>query len=267
MTILDKIIENKYKETEERKSLYPVKLLERSIFFSTKPVSLKYYLQREELSGIIAEFKRKSPSKGMINEYAKIDKISIGYMRGGASALSVLTDKDFFGGSSKDLEIARQLNYCPILRKDFIIDEYQIIESKSIGADVILLIAAVLDENKIIQLAKTAKSLGLEVILEIHSEDEIKKIHDCIDIVGVNNRDLNTFDVNVETSVKLSSKITDDFIKISESGISNPETIIKLKGLGYKGFLIGETFMKTANPEDTCASFVRELKCYSKIND
>ena len=263
MSILDKIIQNKFKETEERKSLYPVKLLERSIYFETKPVSLKHYILRPDKNGIIAEFKRKSPSKGMINEYASIEKISIGYMQAGASALSILTDKEFFGGKSEDLTIARKLNYCPILRKDFIIDEYQIIESKSIGADAILLIAAILDKQKVKLFTETAKSLGLEVIIEIHSEDELDAINEKADIIGVNNRDLKSFEVNTNISKKLAEKISSDFLKIAESGISNPQTIYELRSFGYKGFLIGEAFVKTSSPENACAGFIKELKCYN----
>lgn len=262
MTILDNIIKQKYAEVEERKSLYPVKLLERSLYFETKPVSLKHYVLREDKAGIIAEFKRKSPSKGLINEYAAIDKISIGYMQAGASALSILTDKEFFGGKSEDLTIARQLNYCPILRKDFIIDEYQIIESKSIGADAILLIAAVLDKKTIVQFVKTAKTLGLEVLLEIHSEEEIQKIDEFVDLVGVNNRDLKSFATDIETSKRLSAFIPEKYIKVSESGISSAAAIVELRSYGYKGFLIGESFMRSSNPEDTCASFIREVKCF-----
>ena len=145
MNILDQIIEHKRKETEERKSLYPVRLLEQSIYFGTKPVSLCHYIRRRDKSGIIAEIKRKSPSKGVINAYVSVERTSIGYMQAGASALSVLTDKQFFGGSNDDLTVARKFNFCPILRKDFTLDEYQIVEAKSIGADAILLIAAALD--------------------------------------------------------------------------------------------------------------------------
>ena len=261
MSILDKIIQHKIKETEERKSLYPVKLLERSIYFETKPVSLKHYILRKDKEGIIAEFKHKSPSKGMINEYASVEKVSIGYMQSGASALSILTETEFFGGKSTDLTQARQLNFCPILRKDFIVDEYQVIESKSIGADAILLIAAVLDKAKISSLTKTAKSLGLEIVFEVHSADELEKVDESIDIIGVNNRDLKTFVVNIDTSKKLSEKIPAGFIRISESGISEATNIIELKKFGFNGFLIGETFMRSSDPEHACAAIIREIKC------
>src|SRR6187549_2619245 len=165
MNILDQIIEHKRKEVEERKSLYPAKLLEKSIYFGTQPVSMKKYIQRKDLTGIIAEFKRKSPSKGIINAHASVERTSIGYMQAGASALSVLTDKNFFGGSNEDLTIARKFNFCPIIRKDFTIDEYQIVEAKSIGADAILLIAAVLEPEDSKKLTAVAHALGLEVLL------------------------------------------------------------------------------------------------------
>ncbi|MFW6290286.1 MAG: indole-3-glycerol phosphate synthase TrpC, partial [Mariniphaga sp.] len=249
----------KYKEVEERKSLYPLKLLERSIYYPTKPVSLKNYLLRQDKSGIIAEFKRKSPSKGMINAYADVEKVTVGYMQAGASALSVLTDQEYFGGKSEDLTTARKFNYCPILRKDFMVDEYQVIEAKSIGADVILLIAAALDKDMVCQLARLAKSLGMEVLFEIHHEEELEKLCPEIDIVGVNNRNLKTFEVDINTSVDLSSIIPDDFLKISESGISKPETIVNLKKHGFQGFLMGESFMKTSRPHEACQLFIKKL--------
>src|SRR5918993_1938530 len=169
MNILDQIIEHKRKEVSERKELYPIKFLEQSIFFGTQPVSLKRYIQREDKSGIIAELKRKSPSKGVINPHVSVERTSIGYMQAGASALSVLTDKNLFGGSNEDLTMARKFNFCPILRKDFTIDEYQIIEAKSIGADAILLIAAALDAPRLKTLASFAHTFGLEVLLEVHN--------------------------------------------------------------------------------------------------
>ena len=174
MDILEKIIAHKYREVEERKSLYPVKLLEQSIFFASPVVSLKKYVQRKDKSGIIAEFKRKSPSKGVINSAASVERTSIGYMQAGASALSILTDKEFFGGTSDDLTTARKFNFCPILRKDFVVNEYQIIEAKSIGADAILLIAAALTPARLSELAKVAKGLGLEVLMEVHTKEELQ---------------------------------------------------------------------------------------------
>jgi indole-3-glycerol phosphate synthase len=177
MSILTDIIAHKKKEVEERKSLYPVKLLEKSVFFQSPGVSLKKYLLRTDKTGIIAEIKRKSPSKGMINKYISVERTSIGYMQAGASALSILTDTEFFGGKNEDLITARKFNYCPILRKDFMVDEYQIVESKSIGADVILLLANVLDPVRVNELACLAKSLGMEVLLEVREAGELAALN------------------------------------------------------------------------------------------
>jgi indole-3-glycerol phosphate synthase len=261
--ILDEIIAYKRKEMEEKKSLYPVKLLERSLCFKTQPVSLKKYLLRKDLSGIIAEFKRKSPSKGMLNAYADAEKTTLSYMQAGASALSVLTDEKFFGGKNADLESARRVNYCPVLRKDFVVDEYQIVEAKSIGADAILLIAAVLTKEEINKFSAFAFSLGLEVLLEIHSEKEIEKISQnvgtAIQLVGINNRDLTTFVVDVNRSFELKSKLSNELTLISESGISDPKVVNDLRSAGFSGFLIGETFMKTPDPGKACANFISQL--------
>jgi indole-3-glycerol phosphate synthase len=261
MNILDKIVEYKRKEVEERKSLYPVKLLEQSIYFGTQPVSMKKYIQRDTLTGIIAEFKRKSPSKGVINAYAPVERTTIGYMQAGASALSVLTDKPSFGGSNEDLTLARKYNFCPIIRKDFTIDEYQIIEAKSIGADAILLIAAILTPEDAEQLCSFAHSLGMEVLLEVHDEAELKMHREVgADLIGVNNRNLKTFEVSIDTSKRLASLIPDSVVKVSESGISDPRTIVELRKYGYEGFLMGENFMKHSHPEKAAREFVRELK-------
>jgi indole-3-glycerol phosphate synthase len=261
MNILDEIIAHKRKEVEERRGLYPIKLLEQSIYFQTQPVSMRKYIQRDDLTGIIAEFKRKSPSKGTINAYAPVERTSIGYMQAGASALSVLTDKHFFGGSSDDLVSARKFNFCPIIRKDFTIDEYQIVEAKSIGADAILLIAAVLEPKRSKTLTDFAHSFGLEVLLEVHNEDELRQnLGVGADLVGVNNRNLKTFKVDVNTSKRLADLIPSTAIKVSESGISSPETIIELKQFGYEGFLMGENFMKHSRPERSAREFVNELR-------
>jgi len=265
MNILDTILEQKRKEVEERKSLYPTKLLEQSIFFVSQTVSMKKYIQRPDKSGIIAEFKRKSPSKGVINSHASVERTTIGYMQAGASALSVLTDKNFFGGSSEDLMMARKFNFCPIIRKDFTIDEYQIIEAKSIGADAILLIAAALEPARLKTLAAFAKSLGLEVLLEVHDRTELEaNLEAQPDMFGVNNRSLKTFDVSIEVSKQLAPLIPKEIVKVSESGISNPETIIELKGFGYEGFLMGENFMKHSRPEKVCKEFIDKLNSLQK---
>lgn len=248
-------------EVEDRKSLYPKQLLERSIFFSSPTVSLSKYLLREDKNGIIAEIKKQSPSLGLINKYANIEKISIGYMQAGASALSVLTDKTFFGGSSEDLITARKFNFCPILRKEFIVDEYQILESKSIGADAILLIAAVLSKEQIVQYTNVAQSLGLEVLLELHGPDEIDKLYEKVNVVGVNNRNLKTMLIDINQSINMIELLPKNMIKISESGIDSVATIIKLKSFGYHGFLIGSQFMKHSQPDLACKQFINELNC------
>lgn len=261
MNILDKILAHKTKEVADRKALFPEKLLETSIYFGTTPLSMRKYLLREDKNGVIAELKRKSPSKGVINKHLNVERTSIGYMQAGASGLSVLTDTEFFGGKNEDLKTARKYNYCPILRKDFIIDEYQIIEAKSIGADCILLIAAALEPARLKELAAFAKQLGLEVLFEVHDEEEYHRaINEHVDLVGVNNRDLRTFEVSLETSKQLAKVISPDFVKVSESGIASPLAIIQLEEHGYKGFLMGEQFMKNAQPEKACAKFISELR-------
>ncbi len=259
MNILETIIAHKIKEVSGKKELYPVKLLEKSMHFGVPCVSLKKYLQRKDKVGIIAEIKRRSPSKGMIHQYANIEQISIGYMQAGASALSVLTDTEFFGGKSEDLMIARKFNYCPILRKDFTIDEYQIVEAKSIGADAILLLANVLKQDQIKNFTALAHSLGLEVLLEIHEESELPFYDNDIDLVGINNRNLKTFEVDLNTSIRLSKLLPKEAIKISESGIEQASDVIILKQAGFAGFLIGETFMKHARPEKACLNMVKAV--------
>lgn len=260
MNILDEIIAHKYKEVEERRSLFPTKLLEKSQYFNSQTISLKKYLLREDKLGIIAEIKKKSPSKGIINAHVNIERTSIGYMQAGASALSVLTDQTYFGGKNEDLTTARKYNFCPILRKDFVVDEYQIIEAKSIGADAILLIAAALTAEKLRTLAAFARSLGLETLVEVHNQEELdKSLNDDIVLVGVNNRNLKTFEVNINTSIDLAAKIPNQFVKISESGIQEPETIVKLKTHGFQGFLMGERFMASGRPEKSCARFIEAL--------
>ena len=261
MNILDKILQHKRKEVEERKNLQPVKVLEQSISFARQTISLRDYIQRDDKSGIITEFKRKSPSKGDININALVEATTIGYAQAGASALSVLTDHQFFGGNNEDLIAARKHNAIPILRKDFTIDEYQIIEAKSIGADAILLIAAALEPKRLRQLASFAKTLGLEVLLEVHDKEELQANLDAQpDLLGVNNRSLKTFDVSIEVSRQLSSLIPKDAVKVSESGISDPKNIIELKQYGYEGFLMGENFMKETNPGEACKIFIEKLK-------
>lgn len=260
MSILDDIVVHKMEDIKKRQELIPVKLLEQSIYFNTPCVSLKQYIKRPDKLGIIAEIKRKSPSKGAINPYVSIERTSIGYMQAGASAISVLTDEHFFGGKNEDLSTARKFNYCPILRKDFMLNEYQIIEARSIGADAILLIAAVLQPDVLKKLAQFARSLGLEVLMEVHNKAELDShMNEFVDVVGVNNRNLKTFEVSIQTSLDLLASMPSDVVRISESGISDPATVVQLRKAGFDGFLIGEHFMQHSRPELACARFIEEI--------
>ena len=258
MNILDTIIEHKRTEVLLNKALRPVEVLERKPFFSRETLSLREFLLDPRKTGIITEFKRRSPSKGAINENADVIDVTAEYVRGGASGLSVLTDERFFGGSIEDMDKARQ-NSIPILRKDFMIDEYQLLEAKAFGADVILLIAACLTPAAVKKLAVFARSLGLEVLLEIHNEEELGHICEETELVGVNNRDLKTFTVDVERSIRLLGKIPPEKIMIAESGISRVDTIVRLKKSGFHGFLIGENFMKEKNPGIAFQDFAAHL--------
>jgi len=258
--ILNEIYAHKVREVAERRSLYPSKLLERSIYFPTKPVSLKDYIRHDDKSGIIAEYKTRSPSKGLINDYAGVAQVTLGYMQAGASALSILTDQKYFGGSLENLKTARRENYCPILQKDFIVEDYQILEAKAYGADAILLIAALLSKRRIRELSGFARELGLEVLLEIHDASELKKIHSAVDLVGINNRNLKTFDVHADHSLQLAQRVPDHLMKIAESGIDHPQTAYELLRGGFDGLLIGEAFMKHLRPGKACASFIRQLR-------
>ena len=260
MNILDQIAADKIIEVEERKKKMPSTEFEMMPGFSRKCISLSERLKSSR-SGLITEFKKKSPSIPDLNLQADVKKITSGYKAAGASGISVLTDGKYFGGSMDDLFAARKEVNIPILRKDFMVDQYQIIESKAIGADVILLIAALLSKEEIEILSKKAKELGLEVLLEVHNEDELKKsIMPSIDMIGVNNRNLKTFEVDINLSKDLSAKIPDDFVKISESGISSTEAIRELKQFGYQGFLVGANFMKTEDPAKSAADFIKELE-------
>jgi len=259
MNILDEIIQYKRSEVKDRKAKSDHTALEADPFFARKTLSLKKFLMDEQRTGIIAEFKRKSPSRGIIHGNADIASITSAYCKYGASGLSVLTDEHFFGGATEDLVNAR-FNEVPILRKDFIIDEYQVVEAKAMGADVVLLIAACLSVTEVRALASLAKSLQLEVLLEVHNEQELQHLCDEIDLVGVNNRDLKTFTVNIERSVELSELIPAGKVRIAESGINDVQTIHRLKEYGFNGFLIGEHFMKESDPAIAFASFVNQLK-------
>lgn len=259
MDILSKIVADKYKEVDLKKSLIPAKQLEASVLFGRETVSLANAL-RNSSTGIIAEHKRRSPSKDTINQKTNVGQVAIGYEKAGVCGMSVLTDIKYFGGSLEDLLLARASVKMPLLRKEFIINEYQILEAKSHGADVILLIAAILSKEEIKAFSKLAKSIGLDVLLEVHNEEELhKSIMPSLDMLGVNNRNLKTFEVSLETSKALSALIPDDFVKVSESGISSIEAIKDLKQYGYQGFLIGENFMKTENPGKSAAEFIKKL--------
>lgn len=260
MNILDKIVERKKQVVQKMKDQYGINELEASPLFSRDCFSLSDALRRQDSTGIIAEFKRRSPSKGVINNHSQIEDVVAAYEKLGAAGISVLTDEEFFGGGNPDLVTARNAVTIPLLRKDFIIDEYQLLEAKAIGADVILLIAACLSPGEVKRLAAIAKGLGLEILLELHDENELGHICEDTGIVGINNRDLKTFEVNLERSLRLAEKIPVGKIKIAESGISSVETIRMLKENGFNGFLIGENFMKEENPGKAFGCFASKLK-------
>lgn len=265
MSILDTIVARKKEEVAERKKRLSLAELKQSPFFRRDTLSLSQALRSAD-PGIIAEFKQKSPSKGIINGQADVAETTQGYVKAGAAALSVLTDIDFFAGSDGNLCIARAHNQVPILRKDFMIDEYQITEAKALGADAILLIAAILPPPRALVLAQHAHQLGLEVLLEVHNETELQQtalsevISPFVDVVGVNNRNLKTFETSIETSIQLADLMPDQTVKISESGINDPANIRTLMDHGYQGFLIGEYFMKQPNPAQACDDFIQRIK-------
>lgn len=259
MDILTKIVNDKRIEVNLRKQLIPIKQLEHSILFERETVSLAKKLKASN-TGIIAEHKRRSPSKQIINHDLNVFDVAKGYEDAGVCGMSVLTDGKYFGGSLDDLLTARASSNLPLLRKEFIIDSYQIIEAKAYGADVILLIAAILTKEEIKTFSELAKSLNLDVLLEVHNEAELhKSIMPSLDMLGVNNRNLKTFEVSLETSKQLSDLIPNDFVKVSESGISSIQAIKTLQPYGYKGFLIGENFMKTNNAGESAKQFIKTL--------
>lgn len=257
--ILDKIVATKKKEVENAKQKISIYQLENSAYFNERTYSLSKMINNS-LTGIIAEHKRKSPSKDVINNSLQIENVVSSYQNAGASGISVLTDNVYFGGSLEDLLITKSNVQIPILRKEFIIDEYQIVEAKAHGADVILLIAAILSQKEIKKLSELAQSLGLEVLLEVHNQEELdKSLMPSLNMIGVNNRNLKTFEVSLETSRKLAKNIPNEFVKISESGISCVKNVKELQNYGYKGFLMGEHFMKTNNPGETLQTFINQL--------
>ncbi|MDD3040332.1 indole-3-glycerol phosphate synthase TrpC [Bacteroides sp.] len=257
--VLSEIIANKRFEVDLQKQAISLEQLQEGIGDIPPGRSMKQALS-SSTSGIIAEFKRRSPSKGWIKQEARPEDIVPSYVTAGASALSILTDEKFFGGSLKDIRAVRSLVETPILRKDFIIDEYQLYQAKIVGADAVLLIAAALHPDKCRQLTEEAHTLGLEVLLEIHSTEELSYINKEIDMVGINNRNLGTFVTDVENSFRLAGQLPQDTVLISESGISNPEVVKRLQAAGFRGFLIGETFMKTPQPGETLQSFLQSIQ-------
>jgi indole-3-glycerol phosphate synthase len=230
--------------------------------FSRTVFSLKKSLLEVGSTGIIAEFKRQSPSKGIINDTATIAEVTHGYLSANVAAQSILTDTSFFGGSMADLMEARILNQQkPILRKDFIVDGFQIVEAKAIGADVILLIASCLTSEELKNYGNLAADLGMEVLYEVHTQEDLDKINDLDKkLIGINNRNLKTFEVDLEHSIKLANQIPDTCVKISESGISDPRIISGLKEYGFQGFLIGENFMNQEHPGEACQEFINQIR-------
>lgn len=260
-TILDEIVSNRRKEVNSLKNSFPLSEVKILIDFNYKCNSLCKALTINGASGIIAEFKRRSPSKGIINDKLSPEVVTKGYVDAGVSGLSVLTDEKYFGGKSADLLEAREANpFIPILRKDFMIDEYQIYEARMLKADVILLIAAVLERGTISDFTSIAHELGMEVLLELHDESELEKIDTRVDMIGINNRNLKDFSVNLDRSIKLLEKLPINTVKISESGLSDPEMVKHLYEKGFRGFLMGENFMKTNNPAEACRDFILKLK-------
>ena len=261
MTILDKIIAHKKEEITRLKKEVSLEKLVKSPVFKRTPISLRKSLSRSGSTGIIAEFKRQSPSKGMINEAVSVTDVTQAYLEAGVAAQSILTDQHFFGGNIVDLMHARTVNdQLPILRKDFIIDGFQIVEAKAIGADAILLIAACLTQEELANYTLLAEDLGLEILYEVHTRAELDKLPPGALIIGINNRNLQTFEVDLEHSIELAAQLPDACLKVSESGISDPKIITGLKAYGFDGFLIGEHFMKTTDPGAACQQFINQMR-------
>ena len=276
MDILSEIIAHKRTEVELQKQSVSPEQLREQVQKLMGSSSVARHSMRQALAssptGIIAEFKRRSPSKGWIYETAKAEEIPAAYETAGASALSILTDEKFFGGSLRDISTARPLVDIPILRKDFIIDEYQLLQARIVGADAVLLIAACLTQKECTTLTTQAHALGLEVLLEIHNPSELPYINKEVDMLGVNNRNLGTFVTDVKNSFRIARQLQQAIgskkgasdvrnmpILVSESGISHPETIRSLRAAGFRGFLIGEAFMKTDHPGDTLKDFISPI--------
>jgi indole-3-glycerol phosphate synthase len=260
MNILETIVERKRIEVAERKQLKPLDQIKADACYTRTTISLVEGLSKPNASGIIAEFKRKSPSKGVINDRVDPVEVTRAYQAAGASAVSILTDAYFFGGDDQDVLRARQVLDIPILRKEFIIDEYQVHEAKALGADLILLIAACLSKEEVVRLSTLARSLGLEVLLELHDEDELEHVCETIDLVGINNRSLKTFDVNIARSLRMAGQLPKNKLKVAESGIDDPAQVKLFRENGYSAFLIGENFMKTNDPGMALNEFRNQIE-------
>lgn len=269
MTILDRIIDQKRIEVAQRRAMVSEQLLMQEPLFGRQPISACAAIRAIGSTGIIAEFKRKSPSKGIINDTVTVADVTQSYVRAGAACLSVLTDEPFFGGTPADLLEARAANpTTPILRKDFVIDAYQLIEAKAWGADLVLLIASCLSPAEIAALSQRAHELGMEVLLEVHDADELdRSLCDTVDLVGVNNRNLKTFVTSTGTSLQLIEMIPQSFVRITESGLHDAATMQTLHEAGYDGFLIGEAFMKTHNPGEALTALVAEYTRTSTLSN
>lgn len=257
--ILERIVTHTRLSVEERKRNVPVAALEAMPLFGRKPLSISDRLRAGTGSGIIAEFKRQSPSKGIINASADPVEVSRAYAAHGASAISVLTDEPFFGGSLQDLLRVRDAVDIPLLRKDFMVDEYQLVEAKAHGADIILLIAACLSPAQVRDLASAARDLGLEVLLELHDEEEFGHLCPEVQLVGINNRSLKSFDVDLQRSMDMAAGIPDTFLKVAESGIHSAEQVMQFRNAGFSAFLMGEYFMKQADPGEAFRQFAATI--------
>ena len=257
--ILRTIVEQKHKEVALLKSQFRIDNIKKQALFNRTCYSAKAAILDDNKSGIISEFKRQSPKKGPINANASIQKVLESYQEANVSVVSVLTDQVFFGAHNDDFDKARKQLKIPLLRKDFLIDPYQIYQSKAMGADLILLIAAILTPNEVESMSKIAKELGLEILLEIHNETELDHINPLIDLVGINNRNLKDFSVDLNHSIKLSEQIPNTFVKVAESGIKGESDIRFLKSNGFQAFLIGEYFMKHDNPGEVCSELTHKL--------
>ncbi|MCA1755945.1 MAG: indole-3-glycerol phosphate synthase TrpC [Bacteroidales bacterium] len=264
MNILETIAADAREAANSRAAQTPYAILEKSALFTRETISLSDALADPGASGIIAEFKRKSPSKGIINDIKDPAPVVSGYAKAGASAISVLTEQKWFGGSADDFTAVRSHVSLPLLRKDFITSEYHVIESKSIGADIILLIAALMTPAEIRTLASLARSLGLQTLLEIHSAEELDHITEQIDYVGVNNRNLKDFTVDTGLSARLAASLPRDRIWITESGLNKPEEVHSLREAGFSGFLMGERFMRHPQPTEELENFISELALLKK---